>query len=471
MTVARAQLGVTGFAVPGFLRWAEVIVVAGIVLAVLAFGGTEPASFAVVEILFAGVAIVFLARPWRTSVAFPKGMLAIPALLAGWILVQLCPWPASWARSVSAGDAGEAQQRFRTLTIEPYATRVHFLVVLTCIIGFFLTYIISQNEGARRRLVMVFALLGLGEALYGLVQYLTGWQKIFGYAKRYDLQEATGTYINRNHYAGFLEMVLPLAFALAFYEVWKLRKNKNHRLSGVKRLAARPGMHNAVFWLAVTVVLFCGLVYSRSRMGIIAASVTTVLLLALAWSACSFGRAGLYVCGAFLVLSASLAAWMGAESVMDRFQSTAQEYPYSNHNRLSIWRDTLRLIGRHPLMGTGLGTFPIAYTAVQTTFLGEFVNHAHNDCLEMASDMGIPAASVLVVAFVWLLVRSVKRFRSAAKKHFDRIVALGCAGSIAAILLHSLADFNLYIPANALVFASILGLSMSVPAGSSNRSA
>ena len=99
----------------------------------------------------------------------------------------------------------------------------------------------------------------------------------------------------------------------------------------------------------------------------------------------------------------------------------------------------------------------MAFTAVQSTFLGKFVNHAHNDYLEIASDVGIPAA-ILLFGSIVLLLRRVAKTVSLAEGRFEKAVALGCLGSIVAILLHSLTDFNLYIPANALVFSVILGL-------------
>jgi O-antigen ligase len=126
-----------------------------------------------------------------------------------------------------------------------------------------------------------------------------------------------------------------------------------------------------------------------------------------------------------------------------------------------MWRDALPLLKEHPWLGTGFGTFPIAYTGGQTAFLGQFVNHAHNDYLEIASDLGIPAALILFGSILFILAGAIRSFLS-GERDFDRIVALGCVGSIVAILLHSFADFNLYIPANALLFSAILGLAVSV---------
>jgi O-antigen ligase len=138
-----------------------------------------------------------------------------------------------------------------------------------------------------------------------------------------------------------------------------------------------------------------------------------------------------------------------------------EEYSLGGQSRISMWRDALPLIKDHPLLGAGLGTFPIAYTSGQTAFLGQFVNHAHNDYLEIASDLGIPAALILFGSILFVLARAIRSFLS-DERDFERIVALGCVGSIVAILLHSFADFNLYIPANALLFSAILGLAVSV---------
>jgi O-antigen ligase len=128
---------------------------------------------------------------------------------------------------------------------------------------------------------------------------------------------------------------------------------------------------------------------------------------------------------------------------------------------VSIWRDTARLIGGHPLFGSGLGTFPVAFTAVQRTFLGKFVNHAHNDYLELANDVGIPGATLLFGS-IGVVVARLARKTLYGEGSFERTAALACVASIGAILLHSLTDFNLYIPANALVVSTILGMGVAI---------
>jgi O-antigen ligase len=169
----------------------------------------------------------------------------------------------------------------------------------------------------------------------------------------------------------------------------------------------------------------------------------------------------------------AIVIWVGSDPVVTRFETLGQEYSQTAQNRISIWRDTLKLIHQHPLFGTGLGTFSVAYTSVQTTFLNLLVDHAHCDYLEVVSELGLPGGILVFGSIIWILARAVRNYWQ-SEARFDTAVCLGCIGSITAILVHSLADFNLYIPANALVFTVILALawtksgSYSAP-GSSKR--
>ena len=441
-------------------KLAEISLILGLALAVLAFGGAETISFSIVEILFFGAAAWFLATSRRNTFPFSKKIVLVPAVLAGIVLFQLCPLPSLLLHLFASREISETNIHTGYLSFEPYATHTHFLILLACFIAFYFAQMISQDR--RRKQFFIGALIALGtfEAFYGLVQYLSGWQQIFAYVKKFDLEEATGTYINRNHYAGFLEMILPFSLAFVFYEYAKLRADRGSKMN-LGRLMAQSELQRLFLFLAVSVVLCAALIFSRSRMGILAAASSILIILALVAISRFHGRMGSLLAAAFIVLSICLAIWIGPGPIVSRFQTVNEEYSLGGQSRISMWRDVLPLIKDYPLVGTGLGTFPIAYTRGQTAFLSQFVNHAHNDYLEIASDLGIPAALILFSSILFVLARAIRSFLS-AERDFERIVALGCAGSIVAILLHSFADFNLYIPANALLFSAILGLAVSV---------
>jgi O-antigen ligase len=434
---------------------AEVSLTLGVVLAVAAFGGTEPISFAVVEILFFAVAAWLLLRSGSLDVAVRARYFVVPVLLTALALLQLCPLPAGFL-SRFAGRANHTSARFSALSFAPYDSRNGLLILLTCFVAFFLAYVVGQDRSRKQRLIFALVALGVAEAFYGLAQYLMNVQTIFWFTKKYDLEEATGTYINRNHFAGFLEMVLPFAVCLAMYEGEKLLARRKHRSGHVKKLTSDVKTQAVILWLAVAVVLMAAIVFSRSRMGLLAASASLLVVFGLKMLQRKALPAVLGV--AFVALSLCLAGWIGLRPALSRFESLGQEFS-GDQSRLSMWPGTLKLIAEHPLVGTGLGTFPVVYTEVQTTFLTQFVNHAHNDYLEITSDLGIPAALLLFASIFFVLLHAVRAFLHGEGK-YGPAISLACVGSIVAILLHSLTDFNLHIPANALLFAVILGLAL-----------
>jgi O-antigen ligase len=438
--------------------------------AVLAFGGTEPISLAMIEVLLLGTAAVALyrvknlqSRTWQAA--------WVPAVLVSLVAFQLVPLPvraAEWLRpnhpSWNVITSGSQTTNFSSLSVAPYYTRTHLLILACCVVVYFFARSLGQERGSRRRLMSWLLILGGFEALYGLVQYLSGWQQIFAYVKKYNLEEATGTYINRNHYAGFLEMIIPFSIALVLYEHSKLSR-LGLLTARWKGLLARGNLSRMGLWLFAVIVMAAALLSSRSRMGIIAA-VSSIAVMSV-FSGFQ-RRSAAWLAALIMICVTVLVLWIGAGSALARFGSISNEYVSSNDSRLSLWRDTARLVGAHPLIGSGLGTFPVAFTAVQSTFLGKFVNHAHNDYLELASDLGIPAALLFFGSVVLLLGRMARKTLS-SEAGFDRAVALGCLGSIAAILLHSLTDFNLYIPANAMLFSLILGLAAAICAAEPAR--
>jgi putative inorganic carbon (HCO3(-)) transporter len=441
-------------------KLAEISLIVGLAIAVLVFGGVEAISFSIVEVIFFGTAAWLLVTSPEITLPSSKKTVFIPVVLSGIVLLQLCPLPASLLHRVAGREVPQADIRAGYLTFEPYATRTHFLILLTCFIAFYFAQVISQDRRRKQFFIGSLVALGTFEAFYGLVQYLSGWQQIFAYVKKFDLEEATGTYINRNHYAGFLEMILPFSLAFGFYEYAKLRGDRDSKI-GLRSLMAKSAAQRLVLCLAVAVVICAALIFSRSRMGILAAASSVLVIFALLAISRFHGRTGSLLAAAFILLSICVAIWIGPGPIVSRFQHVNEEYSLGGQSRISMWHDALPLMKHHPWLGTGFGTFPIAYTSSQTAFLSQFVNHAHNDYLEVAADLGIPATAILFVSILFILGRAIRSFLS-GERDFERAVALGCAGSIVAILLHSFADFNLYIPANALLLATILGLAVSV---------
>ena len=442
------------------LRLLEAGLIVAVCVAVLAFGGTVPSFFAITQVIIFGLGVVFLlTRQFSRDTSFHIPI-ACPLLLVALVLLQLCPLPVSLAPMFGRARDELPSGSYFTISMERYQTVSHLLLLVTYLTAFFLTLFLCRDRNAKKRLVFALVSLGAFEALYGLIQYLTGWQQIFAYVKKYYLEEATGTYINRNHFAGFLEMILPFVIVLALRWTYLLSKNTSGTAGTFRKLVSRTELVSVVFWLFLAIVILAALILSRSRMGIISALVSLVAILALAGTSTVGPRARAAVAAVFFIGVLGLVVWIGSDPVMSRFETLGQEYNLSGQSRVSIWHDTLGLIRQHPFLGTGLGSFFVAYTSVQTAFLNLLVEHAHCDYLEVATELGLPGAILVFGSIFWVLAQSARRYGK-LEERFDKAVSLACIGSIGAILVHSLADFNLYIPANALLFTMILAMAWS----------
>jgi O-antigen ligase len=439
------------------LRIAEAGLSIAIWIAVLAFGGTSPPFFLFTQVVILGLGILLVSASLRKPIATIHFPLVGPLLLIALVSLQILPFPAlAGLRAGSLRDA-LANPTAYTFSAAPYQTASHLLLLVTYLTAFYIVLVICQDRFAKKRLVYGLIALGGFEAFYGLVQYLTGWQQIFAYVKKYYLEDATGTYINRNHFAGLLEMVLPFTVALALRLVGNLRREVQSTEAKARNLLSAAELLPFVCLAFLALLIFTALVFSRSRMGILSAVASLIAVLGLAGSSSLSKRTRAVVAALFLLGVIGIVVWVGSDPVVTRFEILGQEYSQTNQNRISIWRDTLHLIHQHPLLGTGLGTFSIAYTSVQTAFPNLLVDHAHCDYLEVVSELGVPGGILVFGSIFWILLRAVGRYRK-AEDHFDTAVCLGCIGSVGAILVHSLADFNLYIPANGLVFTVTLAL-------------
>jgi O-antigen ligase len=434
-----------------------------IIGAVLAFGGVQPITYSLVEVvLFLLVLLVLIKQTREGRIRLPLPIW--PVLFGLLALLQVISVPAWFVGSLSPSRLldfelarlSHGNRAWTTLSIYPHDTVVVLVKFVACLSAFVLATYLFESGKRKSTLIRALIFLGCFEAGYGMVQYLTGWHKIFTYTKQFDLEEATGTYINRNHFAGLLELILPFAVAAGFYsfQIWSERKQAGlDRRASVERSSA--GMRT-IFYLFLVVIIFVAVVFSRSRGGILA-TVFSIVFIALLAQLKTRRRIWALAIFLFLVCAIGYGLWIGLDPVLARFEQMRTPDYLQIEGRIAIWKDSLRLVQDHPMTGTGLGTFGMASRRYQSVLVDKYVDHAHNDYLEFAAETGLVGVSLLFLPMLYLLGRMTVSFLDDPRR-YRRTVTLGCIGSTLAILLHSITDFNLQIPANALVFAVVLGI-------------
>ncbi len=307
----------------------------------------------------------------------------------------------------------------------------------------------SQSYGRRRYarfLVAMLVLLGVFEAFYGLAQSITGFDHIGDYFREQG-RIASGTLINRNHYAALLNLVLPLALGLLF---------ANQALKRSERASRSESL--AKTWV---VLLGCSLMgvavlMSQSRGGTITL-LTTLLFMALLLSLARrrVSRRGVSGVAAALLLFlvAGMGAAFGLEALLERFGRLDE-----NLSRVGVYRGTLEMIGEEWILGVGPGMYRWRFPLYQTVDLDRLYDHAHNDYLETASEWGVVLAVAAWGLVLWRFYRS-SVLALAGGDPWRQGMAMGCAGALFSILTHSLVDFSLQIPSILMVFGCVLGLS------------
>lgn len=421
--------------------------------AVLAFGAVEVRTTVVVECLVVAVA---LAEFWSEGLpAVSRSGMAVLVILVLVPLIQLVPMPGGMLQLLAPARASSLQQVLNpsslgaieaTVSVQSYAT-VEGWLRLVCYFVVFLLALSWDQRSLPAVLPKLLVVLGVFEAVYGLGQYLTGFQYIFGYAKSYYKDEATGTYINRNHYAGLLEMVLPFLLAMILFPS---REQTGHRRGWTA--AFTDASFATLRQMVAFVVVFLALFFSRSRMGILSATVALALVAIAA--VIRHGRRAWPALGLLVAVALVYALWMGVAPVTGRFEAT--DAGGSDSLRVEMWKDAVALIRDQPLLGTGLGTYFTASPRYQTHFFQYRIDHPHNDYLEWAAELGVPAALLLFGSLWWIAIRLATSIRH-LERRTDLVLAVGCSGALFSLLLHSLTDFNTQIPANALLLAWISG--------------
>ena len=387
------------------------LLVALTMFAPLAFGAVEPWSIFVMQAGMAALALVLIAHGFVN-----------PAARAGLRSVALAP--------VGLFVALVMIQVALGLTMYRHATLIEALKVVSYAIGFVGALQLLRGSERLRQFTLTLSVFGFAVALVAIAQHFTSPDKLYWF--RVPSQPGTifGPYVNRNHYAGLMEMLAP--FAIMGFLVPYTRKEKR------------------VLMLFAAVLMSASLALSLSRGGVIAFAAEVIFLACFLGLGSGKRRAALGI-AALAVPLVALVVWLGSSQLVERF-SNLQDWM-----RMSINRDGLRMFADHLATGTGLGTFPTIYPQYRSFATDYFVNQAHNDVLQLMIETGIPGLA-LVLWFLFVVYRYGLTKAQGWIASWKGAASLAALTGITGLLVHSLSDFNLRIPANALLFCILCGV-------------
>ena len=389
----------------------------------LAFGAVEPWSIFVVETGALLLSLLWFARQWvDQELTFEWNPLFLPMLAFGiMILVQIM---------------------FRTSAYRHDTIAEGLLYAAYGLLCFLSTQSLVRASQARR-LGVILSCFGFAVASLSLLQGIAPNGKLYWIREPHLGGWIYGPYVNHNHYAGLMELLIPIPLVISL----------THLAHEKERVAA--GIAAAI--MTTTVFL------SGSRGGMLAILVEFALLAILMTRQKRGVRTAVAV-GVFVVVLLSLLTWLGGKQLTTRVFSIGKETrtEISGGMRLSIDRDALTMFRRKPVLGWGLGAFPVVYPQFRSFYTNFFVNEAHNDYLQLLTETGTLGFG-LMLWFLWVLYRSGTRKISNWTSSVTGSLTLACLLGVSGILVHSFFDFNLQIPANAALFYVLCSLAASPP--------
>jgi O-antigen ligase len=295
-------------------------------------------------------------------------------------------------------------------------------------------------------------LVGVVESLYGMFEFFTGHRHILHLDGSALISSVTGTFINRNHFAGYLLMVIPLSVGFLFS---REALHRGQSMGWRHRLASLDGKTLLIGFAVVMMIL--SLLFSASRMGIVS--------LLLSFSLISFlfrdpQRGHRFSKTSVLIFALALvwAAWIGLDAVISRFFSVSEGF----EERWKIWVNTFQIFKDFPLFGSGLGTFVQVFPMYRSFHIRGLVTHAENDFLQLASEVGLVGVGLLLILFLFLLYKAISGIRSLSHRESGRYIGIGGLVGILALMFHSIAERNIQVPSNAFLYVFILAVVLRV---------
>ena len=434
-TTAPQQRGVYRIRHTVASRFAFLVICVAIVLSALAYGTVHYWSLALFNLGGLTILALWVVDGFRLgSLRINRNVLQLP-LLGAIVLgvVQLLP--------LRSGGL------INTLSLDPNNTKLVIVQLASLLVYFAATLVFVDTPHRLRLLVRTIIVFGFLLAIFGLTQSFTSPTKVY-WIRELNQSTAFGPFINRHHFAGYMELTISLPLGLL--------------------LAGSIDKDKRLIYLFVALLMGVALVMTASRGGIISLVAEIVFLVIvtairrkqsdrrrkrssrLKGVATRVALASALIFGLFMGV-----ILLGGEFSLARFIDTVNTDDPTT-GRAHFWSVTLDMIKANPVVGTGLGAYGVIYTRYDTRNGLYRLEQAHNDYLQVFSDAGV-VGGVLALAFVVLLFyRGFKRARS--RDDFRRGVALAALGGCFAVLIHSFFDFTLHTTSNALLFLVLAAL-------------
>ncbi|MFC1829802.1 O-antigen ligase family protein, partial [Thermodesulfobacteriota bacterium] len=270
---------------------------------------------------------------------------------------------------------------------------------------------------------------------------------------------ASGTFIGSNHFAAYMEMIIPLCFGFFMAQ----KKQTTRLLSGLG--GTRAAIQHAVSWFSpesirprmflfffFAILMGVSLLFSASRGGILSLGASMLLISFLFFSKHRYRKYGGLALGLCLIITV-YGLRLGIEPTIEKFKKTVEL-----SNRFHVTRSIVPMIGDYPALGVGWGNFRYLYPRYIIDYdRVSSSGYAHNDWVEAGTEVGLAGSLLILAVFCGYMLSMIRTWRQRRDIYAVGIGA-GVMAGILSVAAHSYFDFNMHITANPLTLAALAGI-------------
>ena len=458
------------FPVEGFFFWAWAVI---LVWAPIPLGSNRPWAWSLLEVAACGLAALWLGCYALGRVALTEPFRRAKwffALLGLWLLYQalfIVPLPRAWIQLLSPeaaaihglADGWTDPLSWKTLSVDPYISTVSWFKSLLYVLSFALTLLVIVNRARVRQFAYVLVVFALCMSVYGLMLHMTQFPQVWFGTTMGHGSRASATFPNPNHFAGFLEMTLSIGIGLLIAglrdtvaQTWK------QFLKHVLEWIFSPKMRLRLMLCVIVIAL----VATHSRMGNTAffASMMIAGVLGIALSRHATRGTVVLLVSLIVIDLFIVGSWFGLEKLADRIEQTALQHQINETTesveaRTEPARYGLSLIKDYPIVGAGPGSWYVVFPRYRGGDLAAFFDDAHNDYVQFVAESGAIGGALLFAIVIWSLgVALVAQYQR--RDPLMRGISFAAMMGIIAMLIHASVEFNMQIPANAMLFMVLL---------------
>ena len=437
-----------------------------LIFAPLAFASAELWSISTIEVLTGVSAVLFFC----SRSFYKKKFVSVPGitpllLLPLFMALQLIPLPTSVVQFISPATYNAYEpvlslggSGWIPLTINQHGTLQELLRIFCYSLFYILTVQLLSIGGHLKKTVFIVIGLAAAIGLLAIIQRVGSPDKIYWFRIVPDNASPFGPWINPNQFAGFMEILCPIALGLFLFFKPRFQPDESLRHK-IVNFFTMPSSNLHLFLGFAASLMFLSVFVSLSRGGIMTITLAVVVFILLySVKKARQGRAAIFAIVGCVVIAVS---WFGWDSVFAEFNKTITFEGTLSDGRFLIWADTIRVFQSFFLFGSGFGTYIDVFPAFMRFPDFGILDHAHNDYLELLTDGGVIGFG-LAAWFICSVLHHGWKMIQSRRDQYAVLVGIGALTGIIAMLMHGVTDFNMHNGAVGLYFFFCCGLLVAV---------